>query len=317
MSQDKKNQHYVPQAHLRGFTVDGEKNLIWEYDKKYQRISKTHRSIRSLCCKEYYYEQVYPDGSKTQILEDGFQKVEKVGIEIIRDIISKKNLTEDERGKLSFYIALLLTRGPSFRDGIHSILKHHVDITTQKMWEMGKLPEPPEELKKLIRDNDITSVLNAEILPHVSIEYFAKAAEQIAISLCNKKWDIYFSENGYFITSDTPVIFEGPLDESRGGGPAHIDSLVLCPLTKDVLLAARPYHSSDVSPYEYKSARGEMIESVNKFMCFVAQRFLYVPEKSNKILEYVKMAIGFKQSLSAFRIGDAVIYQWRTDMNVE
>lgn len=316
MSQEKKKQHYVPQSYLRGFAIDGEKNLIWEYDKKHQRISKAPKSIKAICCKEYYYEQIHPDGSKTQILENGFQKVEKVGIEIIREICAKRKLPEDGKGKLAFYIGLLLTRGPSFRNGVHSFLKHHVEITTQKLWMMGKLPEPPEKVKKLIKNNDITSVLNVGILPHASIEYIGKGAQQIAMSLCNKKWDIYFAENDYFITSDTPVIFGGPHGDV-GGGPAHTDSLFLCPLTKNVVLVARPYHPSDVTPYEYKLAKGEMIEAVNKCICFVAQRFLYAPEKSNKILEYIKMADGFGQSLRAFRIGDLVIHQWRTDINAE
>lgn len=316
-AQEKKNQHFVPQCYLRGFAIEGEKNLIWEYDKKRQRISKTPKSIRAICSKEYYYEQIYPDGTKTQVLEDGFQKVEKAGIEIIKEICSKRSLTGEGKGKLAFYIGLLLTRGPSFRDGVHSFLKHHVEITTQKEWEMGKLPEPPEEIKKLIKNNDITSVIEAEILPHVSIEHIGKGAQQIAMSLCNKKWDIYFAESGYFITSDTPVIFDVPTDGSQWGGPAHPNGLILCPLTKNVVLAARPYYSLDVAPYEFKSANREMIEAVNKYMCFVAQRLLYAPEKSSTILEYIKTAKGFGQSLRAFRVGDVVIPQWRTDIDAE
>lgn len=317
MAQEKKNQHYVPQSYLRGFAIDGEKNLIWEYDKKHQRISKTPKSIKSICCKEYYYEQTYPNGSKTQILEDGFQKVEKNGIEIIRELSSNRKLTEDGKGNLAFYIGLLLTRGPSFRDGVHSFLKHDVEIKTRKFWMMGKLPEPPEEVKKLIKNNDITSILSVGILPHASIKFFIDGATQIAMSLCNKKWDIYFAENGCYITSDTPVIFCGPPNNPQEVGPAHADSLILCPLTKNVLLTARPYYHLDVAHYECKSAQGEMIEAVNKYMCFVAQRFLYASEKSNKVLEYVKMANGFGQAFSAFKIGDTVIHQWGIDKNVK
>jgi len=29
----KDNHHYVPQGYLRGFTIEEEKSLIWEYDK--------------------------------------------------------------------------------------------------------------------------------------------------------------------------------------------------------------------------------------------------------------------------------------------
>ncbi len=97
-------------------------------------------------------------------------------------------MTGDGKGTLAYYIALLLARGPSFRDGCHSFHKHIVDITTQKLYKMGKLPEPPEVVKKFIKNDDITSVLNVEIFPDVSIKYMLNLARQFGESLCSKKW---------------------------------------------------------------------------------------------------------------------------------
>ena len=105
-------------------------------------------------------------------------------------------MTGDGKGTLAYYIALLLARGPSFRDGCHSFHKHIVDITTQKLYKMGKLPEPPEVVKKFIKNDDITSVLNVEIFPDVSIKYMLNLARQFGESLCSKKWEFYLSPEG-------------------------------------------------------------------------------------------------------------------------
>ena len=135
MSQEKINHHYVPASYLRGFTIDGEDSLVWGYDKKYGK-STGKRSVDKICSEDYYYEQPTPDGSTTQILEDGFNDVEKAGIEIIKKLNPKYDLSESDRGTLAFYIALLLSRGPSFRNGCHFALKHLVDIMTQKQYKI-------------------------------------------------------------------------------------------------------------------------------------------------------------------------------------
>ena len=85
MSQEKINHHYVPASYLRGFTIEGENSLVWGYSKEYGKCTGK-RSVDNICSEDYYYEQPKPDGSKTQILEDGFSKIEEAGIEIIKKI---------------------------------------------------------------------------------------------------------------------------------------------------------------------------------------------------------------------------------------
>ncbi len=313
MKQEKKNQHYVPKSHLRGFTIEGKKSLIWGYDKRYTRISKTPKSISYICSKDYYYEQRMPDGQTSQILEDGFNQIETPAIAITRKLYSQHDLSASDKGKLACYIAFLLVRGPSFRDGCLSALKKIHESSVQKMYEMGALPEPPEEIRKLIINGDITSAVNTVVFPDVSIRYMLSLASQISASLCNKKWDIFFSEDGYFVTSDTPVMFGDPPGTSGGIGPSHPQSLIICPITKNMTVVARPYDSSDDSAYECKSAESEMTKKLNQLMCFKAHRYVYAPEKSEQLLEYIKSAKGFSQSLKSYKFGNGVILKWDTD----
>jgi len=109
MTQDKKKHHFVPKSYLKGFVIEGQKSLIWEYDKKYVRISKNPKSIRKICCRDYYYEQTNDDGQKTQILEDGLGKIESKAIEIINNIYEHNvSITGEERLSNLFSVNFLL-----------------------------------------------------------------------------------------------------------------------------------------------------------------------------------------------------------------
>ncbi len=311
MGDEKKNQHFVPRSFLRGFAIDSEDSLIWGYDKQYGKCTGK-RSISQICSLDYYYEQLSPDGSKTQMLEDGFQTVERPAIEIIRNIPTSRRLSSEDKGCLAFYLGLLLTRGPSFRDGIHELHKHTAEIVLQKLYESGKLPEPPAILKKDMVNNDITSVIKTQILPHVSLKYMLDSAIDIGNSLCNKRWDVYYVASGQFlVTSDTPVIL-GPFNrkDNQAVGPAHPGSLILCPITKKTLIAARPYCQSDSCSCEFMPVKAGIVEKVNELMCFNAQRFIYASEQSQELLGYVKKAKGYCKKLKVYRFGNAIMSHW-------
>lgn len=311
MNKTKANQHFVPRSLLKGFTIDNEDSLIWGYDKKYSKCT-SKKSIDHICSSKNYYEQVTPDGSKTQILEDGFEKIEAYAIKIIRNLLPPKKFSSLDKGCLAFYIALLLTRGLSFRDGIQEYHKHMVDIMLQKEYQSGRLPEPPEIVKKHIVNDDITSVIKTQIKPHISLQYMLEWADNISQSLCCKKWEVYHIENNnFFITSDTPVLFESiNTQNNQNIGPAHPQAMFFCPITKKTLIIIRPYYKSDYNDFEFKVIKDEMLEALNKFFCFNAQRFVYLPEKSDKLLEYIKEAKGMRKRFWSCRLDNIVISKW-------
>lgn len=311
MGDERKHQHFVPRSFLKGFAIDSEGSLIWGYDKEYGKCTGK-RSISRICSLDYYYEQPLPDGTKTQVLEGAFQAIEAPSIEIIRNLSTSRTLSSEDKGRLSFYIGLLLMRGPSFRDGIHELHRHAAEIMLQTEYESGRLPEPPAVLKGLIVNHDITSVIKTEILPHVSLQYMGQLAIHISESLCSKRWDIYhIDDSECFVTSDTPVMF-GAFDrtEERAIGPAHPRSLVLCPITKKVLIAARPYCRSDSCSLEFMPTKAGMAEKINELMCFNAQRFIYASQQSPELLGHVRKTKGYCTKFKTYRIGKAITSRW-------
>jgi hypothetical protein len=313
MADEKKNHHFVPRSFLKGFAIDSEASFVWGYDKKYGKCAGK-RPISRICSLDYYYEQPLPDGTKSQCLEDALQTIETPSIDIIRNLSTSRTLSLEDKGHLSLYIGLLLTRGPSFRDGVHEFRRHVVEIMSQRAYESGRLPEPPEVLKRLIVNNDITSVIKTEILPHASLGHMRQLAIDIGKSLCSKKWDIYYVDGSdCFVTSDTPVMF-GPCEPTvnRAIGPAHPESFVLCPITRKVLVAARPHCESDSGPLEFMPAKTGMVEKTNELMCFNAQRFVYASQQSPELLGHVRKTKGYCRRFKTYRIGDSIVSRWDT-----
>lgn len=110
----KDNHHYVPQGYLRGFTIEGEKSLIWEYDKNTGKISRQPRSIRDVCVEHHYYAQKREDGSvDNESLEDAFHEIEDKAPRVIKSIKftgtgKKVVIADEERVILSFFAAIQL-----------------------------------------------------------------------------------------------------------------------------------------------------------------------------------------------------------------
>lgn len=306
----KKNQHFVPSFHLRGFAIDGKSGstgLIWEYDKQCPNAQIKQKSIRkAVCGKPFYYEQTDKEGTRPQSFEDALGKVEQEAAKIIRDLHEKRELTS--KGKLAFYIALLLCRGPAFRDGCGSLLEGAIEASLQQLRDNGRLPPM---LQACLKDGNLKSIFDVDVFPQATLQPLVAAATQIGESLCRKKWEFFISSGeDYFVTSDTPVIFGPGRGDYRAVGPGHPNALVWCPLRKDILVGIRQYLDSDRCPYEIKTATKEHVAKINQLMCFAAQRYVYAPVKNKELEGYVKDTKDYSQLFAAFPVGQTVVSGW-------
>lgn len=283
---EKQNQHFVPRVHLRGFAIEnasGKSGLIWEYDKQRHGDPQQKSIKKAVCCRPFYYEQTNINGTKTQKFEDALAKIEGVASRIIQNLHKRRTL--DSKGKLAFYVALLLCRGPAFRDGCRSLLK----ASMQQLYDSGKLPPLPPELRECLKHDAMTSVIEADVFPQATLSPLVQAATQVSESLCRKKWEFFFSSGeDYFVTSDTPVIFGPGRGENQPVEPGHPNALVWCPLRKDILVGIRPYLDIDICPYDVKTATKEHVAKINQLMCFAAQRYVYAPVKNKELVGYIK-----------------------------
>lgn len=240
----KKNQHYVPKAHLKRFTIEGQKSLVWAFDKNKGEYGRQTASINKVCAEDYYYYQIDPQGQVDHIqLEDVISEVEMVGNNIIDKVLDSRFLPylpihAAHKGELAFYIALLMFRGPSFRDGIAQIYGQMAKRALDKVWDNSKVPAA---LKELVEKEGVSNVVDLQVNSTVSLEHMVTAAQTAALEFLKKEWVLVNAPTGsMFVTGDVPVVFYPCIQYLGGIGPAHPLAEILYPISKNTALILTP-----------------------------------------------------------------------------
>lgn len=307
----KDNHHFVPQGYLRGFTIEGEKSLVWEYDKEAGSVSHQPKSVREICSKHHYYMQKCEDGSvDNESMENAFHEIEDKTPRVINSIKvnttgEKISLSNEQRDILSFFAALQLFRVPNFRDGVEELHRKIAEcslanIVTRDKQE-GKLPPDVEEIY-------VRGGIKIEIEPFVSLEPMINLAREGSARLLTKVWHFASPADGMtFVTSDNPVYFQAP-EEYRpnigyGIGPMHPLSEVTIPLRKDLLLIFTPAVKYTPAQYELLNCTTVCLdktdtENLNKRTILAAGRYVYSSERSEALAKMVSMFKGTSQKLT-------------------
>jgi len=306
----KDNQHYIPQGYLRGFTIPSEKSLIWEYDKNSGAITRNPKSIRNICSEYQYYSQKNEDGSTDkESVENSFHEIENIAPEIIKKIKlsasgEKMVIDSSEIGALSFFVALLLSRGPNFRNGIEELHRQVVEKSLAILVDQDKRKGIlPESIERLYNEGQI----NIDIEPFVSLQPMIDLARQGAEVLLSKTWHFLAPAKGMnFVTSDCPVYFQLPEKfRNKGGtdiGPFHQLTELTIPLRKDLLLLISPsveYTAEQIAAINLTSVflDKQGTKNMNKRTALAAGQYVYASEKSDALARMIGKLKGTKQHL--------------------
>lgn len=227
--------HFVARGFLRGFAADPERKKIWVYDKRPER-RPGFRSIKSIAWLPDYYSQEREDGTLDHSVEEALGKtVDNSAPRIINRISAQPGdrvtLSKDERAEMAFFVALSLTRVPSFRDGIDEMHEHLGEILLSRVAEQD--PDIARGVEKY--------GARAMAKPQGSLEPMLSTARDIAHSLIPKAWQFFVPPpDEPLATSDNPVIFSGRYAELRSFGPAHPLVEVVMNLRSDLALVCTP-----------------------------------------------------------------------------
>ncbi len=195
-----KNQHYVPQIYLRGFSSDS--TGIYEYNLKQGKPIHRPVSIESICREKNLYEFRDNDGGFiwTNYLEETIGGIEGIFAEYRKRLLSKaihkenyktkSFLTAEERFFWQFYTTLQIMRVPSILDGITETMK--------------------EEMPEGYTENEIRNIAIAYSLP-----FFKKPDSNVidAFSffffvLRTRILTVGYAESDRLFTSDHPLYGE-------------------------------------------------------------------------------------------------------------
>lgn len=213
-----KNQHIVPQRHLRQFSIAGDKNKVEGFDCDSLKILAKKPSIRSICSGHFHYAlEPGNEDEYNQAVEAAFGNLETWygdNIERIEKILmDQEKITDSDRFGISCVVSNFYFRGQGFRKEMTLITKELVD------WMMPTVSkhifnEVSKKYPELFKDSDgkniVKQVTNHELSREANkTSHVTQVAFDVghANTLTHKKWEIILNNSDYpFITSDEAVI---------------------------------------------------------------------------------------------------------------
>ena len=293
---------------MRKFTIKGEKSLLWEYDKKTGTISKEPKSVRQICTGHQYYAQEDENGDiNKDKLEDAFSKyVDDPGIRAIDSIPHEANqgfsLTGENKGILAFFVAILATRGPGFRDGVEEFHKKIVEkVEARIIHESIAEGDCPDVIKSAIEKKGIWNVLQVDIENWISLRPMIELANEGSNILLAKQWKFLRPAKGQtFVTSDNPFSFSFPKSPQGHyqAGPFNPFVTITIPLRKDLVLKAGNPAQIIERHYSLKRASKQKTNEINTHTIAAALRYVYAPTVDQDILKKVKELKYFSQKVT-------------------
>lgn len=287
-----KNQHYLPQSYLNGFTKvekapNGEKtDLLWIYDINKKNLKQ--RSPLNIAKKPYYYSVKDKEGEYDHRLEKEFSKIEGSVKELFNRInsdldifINKSNeklnrLMPEDKELLITFVFLMLKRVPTIMDEVKD--------------EMTKIARSQEDKYKEVNLNISSEVIKRNSL--WIVENLGLSQEyNIPKKFASKKILISYISNdkSSFITSDNPVT------RWRKKGPAGFgfdDTEIYFPINQRCFLTM---YDSGEDIGILKLTNRKQIYSLNLYNARFAKEMLIsrdreLIEKICKVLKYEILA---------------------------
>jgi hypothetical protein len=129
---DKKKQHFVPEAYLKGWrdpkTPEG--LFLWQISKKTRLV--TMKSPKNICTEVDFYTKFDEEGNRDIQAEDMLQKIETRFSNVQHDKIEKhKPLSEKDKGVISDFLASMCARVKSQKEPQSEIFKEQLNAIDQ------------------------------------------------------------------------------------------------------------------------------------------------------------------------------------------
>ncbi len=260
--------------------------MVWVYDKRPDRQPR-RMSVKSIAWQTAYYAQEGEDGTEdldtleTQLAQTVDNELPKILNRITPVVGNAVELTEDERGRLAFFVGLSLTRVPSFRDGINEL---HTQIA-QRVLSMEAAEDP--ELGAFIEKYGV----KAEAKAWVSLRPMIELAQAIAESAISKKFQFFVAPAAVpLVTSDNPVIFSGGAAGIKELGPAHPGAEIVMNLRSDLALVCTPkQHFPDMQVFALRPAEARKF---NRGIVRAARLRVFANHRSDQLDAFVKKYAG-------------------------
>jgi len=298
---NKKRHHFIPKFYLKGFC--DQRGMIWAYHKKEPNIIPHCQKPENTAFVKRFYTIYFDNGTiDTNTFEDALADIETPAANALKALVSCKELSSDDRKKLSLLFSCMYVRTPSYRAFYER--QHNTELNMlaeanatnkecfRQWWADNhrninneSLPNDIEQIRQDILNDEY----QLEIHPNYSLYIMGKLIDSSEPLFASMKWIIIKApENLYFLTSDNPIIVINP-NHTGFYSPSLLmkDTRVFVPISKEIgLLMIRT--DEEKLDNQFVSENSVFVEEINKAITLYAAKFIYYHEKSDKIFRLIE-----------------------------
>jgi len=293
-----KQEHYIPrQSYLEYFTdKSGKKPFIWVYEEprrlylNFNGVTPKNITPFNLCKESYLYET---SKAKENLLEQALAQIEGDFKQILESkILSKVDLTEEEKNKVAYFISTLEIRTPTNKDHFHNFIDDVLTLvkSNEEQFMDGKKSKLHQELEEGKLDNSFfaLSVATAIQVNRWGLSDFLFLTPQFG------------GDDQFFITSDFPVfLYDFSMMNSFYGVPPNSATIeVTIPITPNLALLVNNGGFSG-----YKEIDHNIVREINNRTFNGARKYLLSPKQLDD--DFIKSITDrYRQSLLLYLMSD-------------
>jgi hypothetical protein len=243
-----KRQHWVPKVYLKYFATPESqgsgKETLWAFSRdKKSPATLLRPSVESVAVERFLYSPKNSDGSRDFELEKKFSEFEGTIGRLWPELIAMRiGLTGSVRKILSLFVATLHLRHPERRKEMLKLHQRLVDRVETELLSFKRIP-PTVDVdingrRMTFKTAEFEDWKNKSANDHHRsfVDVIAQEGKWLAKFLLKKRWSVIVADEPVFVTSDKPVILDGPLDRKKKFGFGTPGMTVTFPLSPKMLL---------------------------------------------------------------------------------
>jgi Protein of unknown function (DUF4238) len=249
---DPKRQHWVPRVYLKHFATPESsgtgKERLWAFSRDKSSPAKLLcPSVELVAVEKFLYSPKNPDGSRDYSVEKKLAELEgTIGVLWPKLTTMEIGLTDSVRKILSLFVATMYLRHPLRRTEMIELHGRLVDRVESQLISFAHVPATIDVdvngRKMKCKSETFAEWKNTTEEEHhrAFVDFIVREGKWLAKILLKKRWSVIVADDPVFVTSDNPVILEGPDDEGEVCGFGTPGMTVMFPLSPKMLL-----HMSD------------------------------------------------------------------------
>jgi hypothetical protein len=302
-------QHVIPSFHLSQFAnANGQ---VWMYDA----LGSTPRADvpGNISAENHFYSAERPDGTRDNALDEWITEVEGKAVPVYRELLDGRMPTGNPKRDFGLYLAVMMFRTRAARRSVGDVIGKHFqtmnyatathpqafEASLKRFEEIDGGKPLDAETVEIIRDRMLnpggyTLKINKELT-------FApfKATPNLAMVFSQMQWSIVELQDGYFITSDNPVIRETD-PKSRhpiygDGGLANKASIISFPLNPQKAL----FMTWQPTMPERVVAKAGAAQGFHDALAASSEQFLYAHVRDDAL---AALAVKHKDSRPGYKV---------------